>query len=184
MGYSGRGNKTLYLSQRNYQMKKLLLTFLVFGTLSLSAKKIINGEEQTVVFVGMVGDMFHFGHVNMLRNARSFGDYLMVGVTPDEDAKSYKRVPIMNYEERKAVVQACKYVDEIIPEPLHLSKEFLDEYGIDVVVHGDDMNEEALKFFYEVPMKMGLLKVLPYTPGISTSNIIQRIIKRSAEFSL
>lgn len=163
-------------------MKKVAFLFLLFGTLVLQATRIVNGEEKTVVFVGMVGDMFHAGHVNILQKAKSLGDYLIVGVTSDEDAQSYKRVPIMRYKERVKVVASCVYVDEIVPEPLHMSQEFIDEYGIDLVVHGDDMNEETLKFFYEVPMNIGILKVLPYTPGVSTSDIIKRILARAAEF--
>jgi len=165
-------------------MKKLFIVFVLFGTTAIHAKKIINGVEKTVVFVGMVGDMFHAGHVNILKNARNFGDYLIVGVTSDDDAQSYKRVPILTFEERKAVVAACKYVDEVVREPLHMSKEFIVDHGIDVVVHGDDMSEKTLRIFYQGPMDMGILKVLPYTPGISTSQIIQRILARAQEFQM
>ena len=163
-------------------MKRLIVAFLLLGITTNHAKKVVNGVKKTVVFVGMVGDMFHVGHVNILKNARNFGDYLIVGVTADDDAQSYKRVPILTFEERKAVIGVCKYVDEVVREPLHMSKEFIEEHGIDVVVHGNDMNEETLKIFYQVPMEMGILKVLPYTPGISTSQIIQRILARAQEF--
>ncbi len=164
-------------------MKKIIILCLFLVAMpALHAKKTVNGVEKTVVFVGMVGDMFHVGHVNMLKRAKSMGDYLIVGITTDEDAKSYKRIPILNFNERKAVIEACKYVDEIVIEPLHMSKEFIEEHHLDIVVHGNDMNDDTLKNFYQVPMSMGILKLLPYTQGISTSNIIQRILARAEEF--
>jgi len=161
-------------------MKNFFLLFTLF-ICSTQAKKVVDGVEKTVVFVGMVGDLFHVGHINILKQAKSLGDYLMVGVTPDDDAKSYKRVPVLTHAEREQVIRACKYVDEIVPEPLQITKEFIEKYGIDIVVHGNDMNEEMLKFLYPAPIEMGILRLLPYTKGISTSNIIQRIVKRSAE---
>ena len=161
-------------------MKKTLFLLLTFNT--FFAKKIINGVENTVVYVGMVGDMFHVGHVNIFKNARIFGAYLIVGVTSDVDTQSYKRLPILNFEERRAVIQACKYVDEITLDPLQMSKEFIVTHNIDIVVHGNDMNEETLKNFYQEPMEMGILMVLPYTKGISTSDIIRRILTRAKEF--
>ena len=63
-----------------------------------------------------------------------------------------------------------------------MTKEFVAEYGIDIVVHGDDMNEQWLRFFYDGPMELGILRVLPYTPGISTSQLIQMVFARSSEF--
>lgn len=162
-------------------MKKLLLVFSLFVCCIAQAKKIIDGQEKTVVFVGIVGDLFHAGHVRMLQRAREFGDYLIVGITADEGAQSYKRLPIMIYHERVAVVKACKYVDEVITDTLDMSEEFIEHNGIDIVVHGDDMSQETLKIFYSVPMQKGILRVLPYTPGISTSAIIRRILERAEE---
>jgi glycerol-3-phosphate cytidylyltransferase len=164
-------------------MKKVILLFLLLVIVpETHAKKVIDGVERTVVFVGMVGDMFHVGHVNILKRARAFGDYLLVGLTKDEDAVRYKRVPILTYEERKAVVESCRYVDEVVPEPYQMTREFMDEHGVDWVVHGNDMDDIMLRFFYQVAIDMGKLKVLSYTPGISTSNIIQRILERADEF--
>ena len=162
-------------------MKKIALT-LLFAISITHATKIINGVEKKVVYVGTVCDMFHAGHVNILKNSKALGDYLIVGITTDEDALKYKRTPILTFDERKSVVEACKYVDEVIEDTLDMTKEFIEKNGIDIVVHGSDMNEETLKTFYKVPMEMGIMRVLPYTPGISTSNIIQRIISRADEF--
>src|SRR5262245_50775572 len=94
---------------------------------------------QTRVYVDMVGDLFHMGHVEFLKTASAFGDWLIVGVLSDEVVATYKRQPIMTLAERVAVVEACRYVDEVVPNaPYIVTTEFLDEHEISVVVHGDD----------------------------------------------
>lgn len=158
------------------------LIIIVFYNFHSFTKIVVDGQEKTVVYVDMVADLFHSGHVNMLKNAKKFGDILIVGLMSDEDTASYKRVPILTLEERFAVVSSCKYVDKVIPgSPLKLTSDFISEHGIDIVVHGNDMSTETLAIYYSVPMKMGILRVLPYTEGISTSDIIRRILSRFAD---
>lgn len=80
-----------------------------------------------VIYADMVGDLFHTGHVNLLRRAAQLGDKLIVGVNSDEDAASYKRTPIISCENRTEVVRAIKYVDEVIaPCPLIITDDFFE----------------------------------------------------------
>lgn len=131
------------------------------------------------VYVDMVADLFHYGHVELLRRARDLGDYLIVGVHNDDTVASYKRPPIMTMDERIRVVAACRYVDEALPDaPLILGADWLDQHRIDLVVHGDDFNEETLSSFYRVPIERGAFRVVPYTPTISTTSILARISDR------
>lgn len=163
-------------------MKNLVLALLLSAPM-LQASITVDGVEKTVVYVDMVGDLFHAGHVNMLKRAKDMGDYLIVGLMSDKDVESYKRLPICTLQERTKVVEACKYVDKVIPgAPLCLTAELIEQEQIDFVLHGDDMNEETLKRFYSVPMEKGMLRVLPYTQGVSTSDIIRRIVARVDEF--
>lgn len=162
-------------------MKKIV-SIVIFALLPVNATIIENGIEKKVVYVDMVADLFHQGHINMLKRAKEQGDYLVVGLMSDEDTACYKRRPICTLEERAAVVAACKYVDKVIPaSPLRLTYEFIMHEHIDLVLHGDDMNQETLQLYYAIPMKMGILKTFPYTHGISTSDIIRRIIARTSE---
>jgi cytidyltransferase-like protein len=136
------------------------------------------------VYVDMVGDLFHAGHVAMLERARALGDELLVGVCDDETTASYKRTPVLTTRERVAVIRACRYVDDVWEAcPLRLSRADIDERRIDIVVHGDDWSAEALRDYYGVPMDMGILRVLPSTPWISTSMIIGRVIARADELA-
>lgn len=67
-----------------------------------------------IIYTTLVGDLFHYGHVNMLKLCKEIGTYLIVGVIDDKDVESYKRTPIMSLEERTKVIEACKYVDQVI----------------------------------------------------------------------
>jgi cytidyltransferase-like protein len=133
----------------------------------------------TRVYADMVGDLFHAGHVEFLRQARSLGDELVVGVHSDDDVASYKRRPILTMDERIQVVAACRYVDETLPNaPLSVDQEWLDRHRLDLVVHGDDFDPETLARYYRVALERGILRILPYSPGISTSQILDRIVQR------
>lgn len=113
-------------------------------------------------------------------NAECLGSYLLVGVCSDEDAAHYKRKPIMNLQERSEVISACKFVDEIVLcPPSIVTDEFLDTHSIELVVHGDDSNEDQLRHFYRSAMDRGIYKSVPYTLGLSTTDIIRRIQSRS-----
>ncbi len=123
----------------------------------------------------MVADLFHYGHVNFLRTAREHGDYLLVGVHSDEVVRNYKRAPILSMDERVASVAGCRYVDEVAPDaPLTITREWIEQHEIDLVVHGDDFTEELNELCYKTPIEMGIFRTVAYTPGISTSAIITR----------
>jgi cytidyltransferase-like protein len=133
----------------------------------------------TRVYADMVGDLFHHGHVEFLRQARELGDELVVGIHSDADVASYKRPPVMTMEERVGVVRGCRYVDEVISgAPLQVTRDFVERHGIDLVVHGDDFDRERLLRMYGEPEEMGILRTVPYTPGISTTEILARLARQ------
>jgi len=124
----------------------------------------------------MVADLFHYGHVNFLRQASTYGDFLLVGVHADEMVESYKRTPILKMEERIASVEGCRYVDEVVPNaPLEITREWIEKHNIDLILHGDDVSPEVRDTWYGVPIEMGIYKLVGYTDGISTTELISRI---------
>ncbi|MEU9474386.1 adenylyltransferase/cytidyltransferase family protein [Streptomyces sp. NPDC048191] len=132
-------------------------------------------SNQKRVYVDMVGDLFHSGHVSLLKEAREFGDYLMVGVLSDEVVASYKRRPIMSLAERIAVIEACRYVDEVLPDaPYRVTRDFLDRHDIALVVHGDDIMPEVVEEIFGEVSAAGKLRLVSYTQGISTTELITR----------
>ena len=124
----------------------------------------------------MTADLFHYGHVNFLKNASLVGDQLIVGIHSDKVVEEYKRTPIMTMNERIAVVAAVKYVDEVIPDaPLLIDEKWIKKHDIDMIVHGDDWEISKLQNIYKIPIEMGIFKTVPHTPSISTTDIIKRL---------
>ncbi|WP_167288898.1 adenylyltransferase/cytidyltransferase family protein [Nocardioides seonyuensis] len=129
------------------------------------------------VYVDMVGDLFHAGHVELLRQARRHGDHVVVGVLSDETAASYKRRPIMTLHERVAVVEACRYVDEVIADaPFEVTEDFLAEHRITTVVHGDDLALDAAGAIYGPAVASGRFVHVERSGDISTTQLIQRVL--------
>lgn len=116
-------------------------------------------------------DLLHYGHIEILRRAKELGDYLIVGVSTDEFNAMKNKKAYHNYELRKKMIEAIRYVDLVIPEKTWDQKRNdIVEYKIDTVVMGNDWegNEtyENLKDICEVVY-------LPRTEGISTTKIKQ-----------
>lgn len=133
------------------------------------------------VYIDGVFDLFHVGHLESLRAALRVASEtsepeLYVGVVSDEDAASYKRVPIIAQEHRAQIVGAIRGVTRVIVNcPLVVTPEFLDQHGIDLVVHGfaNDADRERQKPFFS--SIQGRFREIPYTQGVSTSNLIQQL---------
>eukprot|EP01126_Amoeba_proteus_P053168 TRINITY_DN6469_c0_g2_i14.p1 TRINITY_DN6469_c0_g2~~TRINITY_DN6469_c0_g2_i14.p1 ORF type:complete len:348 (+),score=43.23 TRINITY_DN6469_c0_g2_i14:129-1172(+) len=122
--------------------------------------------------------MMHYGHANALRQAKSLGDYLIVGVHSDADIFKNKGPPVMNEQERYAAVRACKWVDEVVEgAPYVTSLEFLDKYDCDFCVHGDDLVTDATGGdTYREVKAAGRFRTIPRTEGVSTTDIVGRML--------
>jgi len=114
-------------------------------------------------------DLLHYGHINLLRRAKALGDYLIVVISTDEfNWREKQKKCYFTYEQRKALVEAIRYVDLVIPEESWSQKRTdMHEYHVDTFVMGDDwagkfdfLKEEGVEVVY-----------LPRTPEISSSQI-------------
>ena len=127
------------------------------------------------VYADMVADLFHYGHVEFLRQVSELGDYVLVGINADDVAGAHKRRPVQTMEERIASVAASQYVNEVIPNaPWVFDPTWIEKYGIDLVVHGDDYSVEQRLYFYAIPIERGMFRTVNYTKSISTTEIIRR----------
>ena len=114
-------------------------------------------------------DLLHYGHINLLKRAKEYGDYLIVALSTDEfnSREKHKRC-YFSYDERKLLLEAIRYVDLVIPEEnWEQKKTDVHEYHIDTFVIGDDwegkfdfLKDEGVEVVY-----------LPRTPEISTTQI-------------
>lgn len=134
------------------------------------------------LFTAMVADLFHFGHVNFLREARKLGDHLTVGVISDERAAGYKRTPVMTFEERAAVVAGCRYVDAVMKLDTNVTDEFMRAHRFDYRIYAVASDEEEERNFATLwkDMDRTYFRRIPYTPSISTTQIIGRLASRLA----
>jgi len=134
-------------------------------------------SAKRVVYTDMCADLFHAGHVNFLRQARALGDRLVVGIHGDATIASYKDAPVQTMEERVAVVAACRYVDQVVPDaPLVVSPRYLDALGVHVVCHADEIDAAARDRMYGEILSTHGLELVPYTPGISTRGLRERVL--------
>ncbi|KAL4592955.1 hypothetical protein LXL04_005964 [Taraxacum kok-saghyz] len=140
------------------------------------------------VYADGIYDLFHFGHARSLEQAKkSFPNtYLLVGCCNDEVTHSLKGKTVMTDKERYESLRHCKWVDEVIPDaPWVLTQEFMDKHQIDYVAHDSLPYADASgagKDVYEFVKSIGRFKETRRTDGISTSDIIMRIVKDYNEY--
>nr|XP_020476610.1 ethanolamine-phosphate cytidylyltransferase-like isoform X2 [Monopterus albus] len=123
-------------------------------------------------------DMVHYGHSNQLRQAKTMGDYLIVGVHTDSEIAKHKGPPVFTQEERYKMVRAIKWVDEVVEgAPYVTTLETLDKYNCDFCVHGDDITLTVDgKDTYEEVKKSGRYRECKRTQGVSTTDLVGRML--------
>ena len=127
-----------------------------------------------------VFDMFHIGHLNILKRAKEQCEYLIVGVSTDETVESYKhKTPIIKFEERFAIVESIKYVDKVVPQTSMDKMLAWKELKFDALFHGSDwkgsdMYDKIAKEFSEIGVDVVFL---PHTEGISSTMIREKANK-------
>lgn len=125
-----------------------------------------------------VFDMFHIGHLNILKNAKAQCDYLIVGVSTDECVRSYKnKTPIIPFEERKKIVESIEYVDEVVPQTSMDKFEAWKQIGFDILFHGSDW--QGSQMYNDIEKKLNdvgcQVVFLPHTDGISSTILREKI---------
>ncbi len=154
-----------------------------------------------IVYVDGAWDMFHGGHVSILKKAREMGDYLIVGVHGDEilNRNRGRNFPILNLrkvffrlfgvflisfttDERVLSVLGCRYVDDVlIDAPWKISQEMISSFGIDLVCCGrvNDQSGDTRETLtdYRIPVEMGILHPLESDSNLTVNRIIGRIIQ-------
>ena len=137
-----------------------------------------HNEKLPKIVVDMAADLFHAGHIAFLRKVRARfpSAHVTVWLCTDEQILGYKgKTPIVNYASRKAVLEACSLVDAVVQSPDEHTSAALEPF--DFLCHGDDLfdwDEKTKERFYGVAMRENKLVTVPYTEGISTTQLIER----------
>ena len=126
-----------------------------------------------------VYDLFHIGHLNLLKNAKGFCDTLIVGVTTDELVRYKNKRAVIPFEERMEIVRNIKYVDAVIAQENMDKMEVWKKLKFDVMFVGDDWRNTAKWNEYESQFKKLGVKVVyfPYTKGTS-STLINEVLEK------
>ena len=140
-----------------------------------------NVADKRAVYVAMSADLLHPGHINILKIAREYADKIkgevVVGLLTDAAIASYKRLPYMNYEQRKAVLESISFIDKIIPQDTLSYEANIRALKPAFVIHGDDWKSGA-----QVKTRQNVLDTLnelgcgeliepSYTQGISSTQL-------------
>lgn len=134
-----------------------------------------------ILYTGGTFDLFHYGHINFLSKCKNVADKVVVALNTDEFVSEFKKSPIMNYEERRLSLSYCQYVDEIVPHAFGKdSKPTILSVKPDIIAVGDDWAHkdyyQQMSFTQEwLDQNSMTLIYIPYTKGISTSEIKARI---------
>ncbi len=125
------------------------------------------------IMVDLSATLIHHGHIRILKKASKFG-YVIVALTTDEEIEKKKNyIPELKFNERKEILEAIRFVEDVVPSPWLINEEFLNLHNIDLLVHGSDNSN---------PINPERLLIFPRTEGIS-STILRERSKKSLEES-
>jgi len=120
------------------------------------------------IMVDMSATLIHHGHVRILEKASGHGR-VIVGLTTDEEIRKNKGyIPELNFDARREILLAIRFVDEVVETPWLITERVLDDHAIDLLVHGDD-NQNAISTHR--------LIILPRTEGVSSTELRLRSVQ-------
>lgn len=141
-------------------------------------------KKYKVGYTTGVFDLFHVGHLNIIKRAKEQCEYLIVGVSTDEVVKNYKnKTPVISFDDRVAIVEAIKYVDKVVPQTTMDKMKAWEQLQFDVMFHGSDwkgsdMYNKLIEQFNQVGVDVVFL---PHTDGVSSTILTEKIQKKQEE---
>ncbi len=136
-------------------------------------------KKYKIGYTAGVYDMFHVGHLNVIMNAKQYCEHLIVAVSTDEVVlKNKNKETIINFEDRVRIVEAIRYVDEVVPQTDYMDKKAAAiKYGIDVMFVGDDW--KGTEKWNRIERELAEINVdviyLPHTTGISSTILREKM---------
>lgn len=139
-------------------------------------------KNKVIGYTAGVFDLFHIGHVNLLKFAKQHCDILVVGLVSDEESLQRKgKLPMYPYEQRKQILEACRYVDKVYPHRACEDLAICNEIGAKVQFVGSDWKGTELynKMEEEYAAQGKKIMYTEYTKGISSTQVRSKIINKS-----
>lgn len=136
-------------------------------------------KNNKLVYLGLSADSIHHGHMKLLEKARGLGD-VMIGLLTDKAVAETKRLPYLNYDQRKKILQNFKGVKKIVPQQENDYSHNIKKYKPDFMIHGDDWKKGYESNFRKNCIKElkkygGKLIEIPYTKGISSASLVNHL---------
>lgn len=120
----------------------------------------MNSTPGKRIMVDMSATLIHHGHIRIIKSAAAYGE-VIIGLTSDEGILAAKHyLPELDFQARAEILMAIQYVKDVVETPWHITEQLLDEHHIDLLVHGDDNQNQIAAH---------RLIILPRTQGISSS---------------
>ena len=137
----------------------------------------LRSGNKTVVFTNGCFDLLHQGHIDLISTSSTFGNILVVGLNSDESVKRLKgdKRPMQNVKERTSALIATGYVDKVYTFEKDTPLDLILEIKPDIIVKGGDYVAEDVVGYSEVINWGGEIKIVPITPGFSTTSIIEKM---------
>lgn len=140
-------------------------------------------EDSKSVYVGMTADIIHPGHINILKEARRHGR-VIVGLLTDEAVAEHKRLPFLNYEQRREIIENIEGVAEVVPQKEWDYSPNLLQYKPDFMIHGDDWQSGSQtrireRAFATMSQWGGTIIEIPYTTGVSCGDLTESARQRN-----
>jgi len=137
----------------------------------------LRSGNKIVVFTNGCFDLLHQGHLDIISMSSTFGDILVIGLNSDESVKRLKgdKRPIQNVKERKNALIATGYVDKVYTFERDTPLDLILKIKPDIIVKGGDYVAEDVVGYSEVINWGGKVKIVPITPGFSTTSIIEKM---------
>lgn len=130
-------------------------------------------KKPVVGYTSGVYDLFHIGHLNIIRSAKTMCDHLIVGVSTDELVRYKNKIPVIPFDQRVEVIRACSYVDTVVPQENMDKFQAWQKLKFDVMFVGDDWYGTEKWQKIEDQLRAVGVKIIyfPYTKNISSSRI-------------
>lgn len=135
-------------------------------------------KKYSIGYTTGVFDLFHIGHLNILKRAKEQCEYLIVGVSTDDCVRKYKhKTPVIPFAERIVIVESIKYVDKVVPQVTMNKMDAWKEQKFDVIFHGDDWKGSSLYDKYEKEFAEAGVQLifLPHTKGTSSTQLTKKL---------
>lgn len=157
-----------------YDNKNYVIKLKIGNNLVIKVKACEQAKKYNKMYTSGCFDIFHYGHLNILKRSKEMCDHLIVGVSTDELIEREKgRLPIIPFAERMKMVKAISYVDEVIPQTDKNKQRIVDAYNIDAISVGDDWKGRF-------PNTTCPVEYVAYTDSVS-STILKGILELQPE---